>query len=71
MSICHYGRERAPQGPDKLNIYVKRILEGSVAGMDTRIKINDHIVQVSILNPDPTSFYIRSRIRTFTFLPRI
>jgi len=33
--------------PDKLNIYVKRILEGSVAGMDTRIKINDHIVEVN------------------------
>ena len=32
--------------PDKLNIYVKRVLEGSVAGLDGRIKINDHIVEV-------------------------
>ena len=32
--------------PDKLNIYVKRVLEGSVAGLDGRIKTNDHIVEV-------------------------
>ena len=32
--------------PDKLNIYVKRVLEGSVAGLDGRIKVNDHIVEV-------------------------
>ncbi len=47
--------------PDKLNIYVKRVLEGSVAGLDGRIRVNDHIVEVRItlarsiysLNPDP------------------
>jgi len=33
--------------PDKLNIYVKRVLEGSVAGQDGRIKVNDHIVEVN------------------------
>jgi hypothetical protein len=32
--------------PDKLNIYVKRVLEGSVAGLDGRIRVNDHIVEV-------------------------
>jgi hypothetical protein len=34
--------------PDKLNIYVKRVLEGSVAGLDGRIRVNDHIVEVRI-----------------------
>jgi len=33
--------------PDKLNIYVKRVMEGSVAGLDGRIKVNDHIVEVN------------------------
>lgn len=33
--------------PDKLNIYVKRVLEGSVAGLDGRIRVNDHIVEVN------------------------
>jgi len=32
---------------DKLNIYVKKVVENSVAGMDGRIKINDHIVSVN------------------------
>jgi len=32
---------------DKLNIYVKRIVEESVAGLDGRIMINDHIVEVN------------------------
>ena len=32
--------------PDKLNIYVKRVMENSVAGLDNRIKVNDHIVEV-------------------------
>jgi len=33
--------------PDKLNIYVKRVVEDSVAGSDGRIRINDHIVEVN------------------------
>jgi len=33
--------------PDKLNIYVKRIVEDSVAGRDGRIFVNDHIVEVN------------------------
>merc|ERR1711872_260390 len=33
--------------PDKLNIYVKRVVEDSVAGADGRIQINDHIVSVN------------------------
>jgi len=33
--------------PDKLNIYVKRIVEDSVAGCDGRIRVNDHIVEVN------------------------
>lgn len=33
--------------PDKLNIYVKRIVEDSVAGCDGRIFVNDHIVEVN------------------------
>lgn len=33
--------------PDKLNIYVKRIVEDSVAGCDGRILVNDHIVEVN------------------------
>merc|ERR1711881_657273 len=33
--------------PDKLNIYVKRVVEDSVAGCDGRIRINDHIVEVN------------------------
>jgi len=33
--------------PDKLNIYVKRIVEDSVAGCDGRIIVNDHIVEVN------------------------
>jgi len=32
---------------DKLNIYVKKVVENSVAGMDGRIKVNDHIVSVN------------------------
>jgi TolB-like protein len=39
--------------PDKLNIYVKRVLEGSVAGLDGRIRVNDHIVEVRITLADP------------------
>ena len=34
--------------PDKLNIYVKKVMEGSVAGIDGRILVNDHIVEVNI-----------------------
>jgi hypothetical protein len=60
--------------PDKLNIYVKRVLEGSVAGLDGRIRVNDHIVEVRnedrccrsmySLNPDPDFFAVlRIRIR--------
>lgn len=33
--------------PDKLNIYVKRVVEDSVAGCDGRIRVNDHIVEVN------------------------
>jgi hypothetical protein len=33
--------------PDKLNIYVKRVVEDSVAGSDGRIRVNDHIVEVN------------------------
>merc|ERR1711962_1205989 len=33
--------------PDKLNIYVKRIVDDSVAGRDGRIFVNDHIVEVN------------------------
>jgi len=33
--------------PDKLNIYVKKLMEGSVAGMDGRIRVTDHIVEVN------------------------
>ena len=33
--------------PDKLNIYVKRVVEESVAGLDGRIRVNDHIVEVN------------------------
>lgn len=32
---------------DKLNIYVKRIVDDSVAGCDGRILVNDHIVEVN------------------------
>jgi len=32
---------------DKLNIYVKKVVENSVAGMDGRIHVNDHIVSVN------------------------
>merc|ERR1711860_200727 len=32
---------------DKLNIYVKRVVEDSVAGCDGRIRVNDHIVEVN------------------------
>jgi len=32
---------------DKLNIYVKRVVEDSVAGLDGRIKVNDHIIEVN------------------------
>merc|ERR1711953_15010 len=31
--------------PDKLNIYVKRVVEDSVAGCDGRIRVNDHIIE--------------------------
>ena len=34
---------------DKLNIYVKRVVEDSVAGCDGRIRVNDHIVEVSLV----------------------
>jgi len=33
--------------PDKLNIYVKKVMEDSVAGQDGRIRVNDHIVEVN------------------------
>jgi len=33
--------------PDKLNIYVKRVVEDSVAGQDGRIRVNDHIIEVN------------------------
>merc|ERR1712192_275744 len=33
--------------PGKLNIYVKRVVEDSVAGCDGRIRVNDHIVEVN------------------------
>merc|ERR1719342_1345982 len=32
---------------DKLNIYVKRVVEDSVAGLDGRILVNDHIIEVN------------------------
>lgn len=32
---------------DKLNIYVKKVVEDSVAGLDGRIQVNDHIVSVN------------------------
>lgn len=32
---------------DKLNIYVKRVMDNSVAGEDGRIQVNDHIVSVN------------------------
>jgi len=32
---------------DKLNIYVKRVMDASVAGEDGRIQVNDHIVSVN------------------------
>ena len=32
---------------DKLNIYIKRVLEDSVAGHDGRIRVNDQIVEVN------------------------
>eukprot|EP00092_Neocalanus_flemingeri_P021052 GFUD01022808.1.p1 GENE.GFUD01022808.1~~GFUD01022808.1.p1 ORF type:complete len:365 (-),score=103.62 GFUD01022808.1:680-1774(-) len=32
---------------DKLNIYVKRVVEDSVAGLDGRIMVNDHIIEVN------------------------
>merc|ERR1712083_1147743 len=32
---------------DKLNIYVKRVVEDSVAGSDGRIQVNDHIIEVN------------------------
>ena len=34
---------------DKLNIYVKRVVDDSVAGCDGRIRVNDHIVEVSFV----------------------
>eukprot|EP00088_Acartia_fossae_P020489 TRINITY_DN2206_c0_g2_i3.p1 TRINITY_DN2206_c0_g2~~TRINITY_DN2206_c0_g2_i3.p1 ORF type:complete len:551 (+),score=117.72 TRINITY_DN2206_c0_g2_i3:493-2145(+) len=33
--------------PDKLNIYVKKVMPDSVAGRDGRIQIDDHIVEVN------------------------
>ena len=32
--------------PDKLNIYVKKVMPDSVAGRDARIRVDDHIVEV-------------------------
>merc|ERR1712098_27232 len=32
---------------DKLNIYVKKVVEDSVAGLDGRIQVNDHIIEVN------------------------
>jgi len=33
--------------PDKLNIYVKKVMPDSVAGRDARIRVDDHIVEVN------------------------
>jgi hypothetical protein len=33
--------------PDKLNIYVKKVMAESVAGRDARIRVDDHIVEVN------------------------
>ena len=35
--------------PDKLNIYVKKVMPDSVAGRDARIRVDDHIVEVRFL----------------------
>ena len=35
--------------PDKLNIYVKKVMPDSVAGRDARIRVDDHIVEVVFL----------------------
>ena len=32
---------------DKLNIYIKKVVDDSLAGADGRIRINDHIVEVN------------------------
>merc|ERR1712019_57196 len=32
---------------DKLNIYVKKVVEDSLAGNDGRIQVNDHIIEVN------------------------
>ena len=32
---------------DKLNIYIKKVVDESLAGMDGRIRVNDHIVEVN------------------------
>merc|ERR1712227_733665 len=32
---------------DKLNIYVKKVVDDSLAGKDGRIMINDHIIEVN------------------------
>merc|ERR1711983_612202 len=32
---------------DKLNIYVKKVVDDSLAGKDGRIKVNDHIIEVN------------------------
>jgi len=33
--------------PDKLNIYVKKVMPDSVSGRDARIRVDDHIVEVN------------------------
>jgi hypothetical protein len=53
--------------PDKLNIYVKRVLEGSVAGLDGRIRVNDHIVEVRITLVPIYNYSLRIRIQTYGF----
>merc|ERR1711997_1255960 len=32
---------------DKLNIYVKKVVDDSLAGSDGRIQVNDHIIEVN------------------------
>ena len=45
--------------PDKLNIYVKKVMPDSVAGRDARIRVDDHIVEVrfSLLLIYPITYY--------------
>jgi len=37
---------------DKLNIYVKKVVEDSLAGRDGRILLNDHIIEVNGVRGD-------------------